>query len=121
MKIQIKLEEREIETSKLFDVTQYNGEGLYIVNDGITWSLVSVENGLVNTIPLKNKDILKQYREQATAECQKDLATSIEGKLNHIISLLSENNEPQNKSLSDIESITKLVAVAQKPELIKDK
>ena len=115
----IELKEIKVEQNKLVDPTQYNGDGLYLANDSTMWFLVTVEKSVVNVIPLKNKDIVKQYREQAIDECQKDFASSIESKINHIISLLSENNKPQSKSLS-VESITKLIAVAQKPELIKE-
>ena len=114
----LEFKEIKLKPSDMFDITKYPGEGLYIVDDGALWQLVSNLNGAVYAIPLPNKDIFEQYAERAIDQAQRDVLKFVEYKLSSIIELLGKPQQSQGGV--NMQEITQLVIAAQKPEVLKD-
>ncbi len=119
-------------------------DGIYIVDDGIAYMLIEVVNGLGGmTIPIPRDSIIKDHTPEETLiehKLEARLAKSLDGlrsevaqvldnssdmtqfnlitsKLNEVITAV-QNGGSSNVDLSDL---TKLIAVAQKPELLDKK
>jgi len=142
MKITIELEELDLKGKGIFDEAAYPNEGIYLVNDNIAYNIVSKVNGSVYTVPIANKDILKQYIDADTAVACININRDIDNKFDTILDAIKHQPSTMVQTLSNILSntetiinskhesndsnvnikdLTHLVAVAQKPELIKDK
>jgi len=132
-KITLKFEVLDIEPINVGNATYYPSKnGIYLVNDGIMHMLVSVVNGFVTTLVLPNKQILDEYASQAksdAAKCERDVLADLEGKFKVFEQVLGESLKgvaeaitgiANTKTGSDIDlaGLTKLIAVAQKPDLI---
>lgn len=102
----------------LYDVTKYDGDGLYLVDDGFMYYLVSVQNQATAYIAIPRENIVKH--KQMIGEGGIDLLQRQLAELNKAIKDLSEVKTIQSNSNDiNISDLTKLIAVAQKPELIK--
>ena len=117
--MRIELEIKELTLKDVYNIEEYKEDGLYLVNDGIAYLLVSVYDKSVYTIPLQNKGIVNQYEAKAKTECIEDIKGMLEHKVNYIIELLEgQKNEPlvvtSNTEL-DIDKITKLVQSVNAP------
>lgn len=134
--ITLKFREIKLAPGDLYDVSKYtNGDGLYIVNDGIAHLLVSVVNSVIVSIPLPNRQILDEYARQAksdAAQCERDILADLERKIKHFETMLSESLKGVAEAIAttaskkpettlDLAGLTKMIAVAQKPDLVKGK
>lgn len=116
----IELKEKEVSSSKVYSPESYDEDGLYLVYDKVSWCIVSSIDGLITSVPLQSKKVIEQYRKQAKDECRKDFEADIESLLNQIKDLIIESKSSNSTGADiDISELTRLVAVAQKPELIK--
>lgn len=110
----IELELKELSLKDTHDREAYEEAGLHLVNDGIAWLLVNVDDTGIHTICMPNKDVIKQYEFNAKSRCMEDIKGTIYCKLDYIIDLLERQDEvplavqPINTEL-DIDKITKLV------------
>jgi len=118
------------------DVSKYpTGDGLYIVNDGFGHHLISILDKCIRRIPLPNKEILEQYKKSAqddVKQTQRDILIALENKIEHIGEVLDVSlteitevittmSGKKQESVIDLGGLTKLVAVAQNPDLLKGK
>lgn len=126
----IEIEEIKIANIDLFLPSEYEENSLNLVNDGIAFHLVTCINGIVNLIPLPNKDILKSYANTAGARCKEDterllanklegLHKMIEGNMTKFIDSKREDIVIPTTQNFNIKDLTELIAVAQKPDLLK--
>ena len=130
--------EMKLMPTEIADVNKYDGEGLYLVDDGVAYMLVTVYNGYCTTMLVERKYIVKH--KQAIGESGIELLQKQLSELNYMIKKLTETTDSiaddnsdmswQNQVLNllqnhgkssdvDLAGLTKLIAVAQKPELIK--
>ena len=120
IKMKIELELKELVLKDAYNKDNYKEAGLHLVNDGIAWLLVNVEDNMVHTMPIPNKDIIKQYEFNAETRCMEDIKGILENKLNYIIDLLERQDDiplavqPINTEV-DIDKITKLVQSINAP------
>lgn len=118
--MKIELELKELSLKDTHNREAYEEAGLHLVNDGIAWLLVNVDDTGIHTLHLQNKDVIKQYEFNAKSRCMKDIKNTVYGKLDYIIDLLERQDEvplavqPINTEL-DIDKITKLVQSINAP------
>lgn len=116
----IELEVKELSIKDVPNREAYEEAGLHLVNDGIAWLLVNVDDTGVHSMFIPNKDIIKQYEFNAKSRCMEDIKGTIYGKLDYIIDLLERQDDvplavqPINTEL-DIDKITKLVQSINAP------
>lgn len=127
--------ELKLKTGETYDITKYPSDGLFLVDDGTVYLLAIVENGAVMTIPVPREYIVKhkqQIGESGIDLLQKQLAELNKGIIDLRSELddgLTEAFDEMTRTLSqnsggsdyDLSDLTKLIAVAQKPELIDKK
>lgn len=116
----IELEIKEISVDKVHDKGSYQKEGLYLVNDGIAWLLISASKDNIYSMPLQNKDIVMQFENKAKTRCMEDIKGVLEGKLNYIIELVKRQEDKpiaihHTSAELDIDKITKLVQSVNAP------
>jgi hypothetical protein len=130
--ITIKISTLDINASEMYDINTYPKEdGLYIVNDSIAYYLVGKYNGLINTISLPSKQVVDNlieanvegYRKEVeNIKCEyKQALNETTSKLDELKQLILNMELPAPAGTMDINALTKLVAVAQSPELVKSK
>jgi hypothetical protein len=119
--ITLHLEEIKVKPDEIYNPDSYEGDGIYIAITGTSNSIVTVIDGLVGSIPLPNEIIMDKYMQDKVEEVKEDLLGTINSKLDNLLKYVGtkEVNASTNTSL-DLDDITRLVAVAQKPELIKE-
>jgi hypothetical protein len=114
MKAIIVKDELKIDVSSVFDATAYPSDGIFLVDDGMSYQLAIVSAGAVTTLFIPREAIVKEY--------EKTDETVIEKELKEIKNLLKVKKQEKPQHISgdiDFAGITKLVAVAQNPDLIK--
>ena len=116
----IELEIKELKIDKVHNTESYPKEGLYLVNDGIAWLLVSATNDNIYTMPLHNKDIVKQLEFNAKNRCMEDIKGTIYSKLDYLIGLLErQDSKPiaihNSSEPIDIDKITELIKSVTAP------
>ena len=118
--MKIELELKELSLKDIYNREAYEEDGLHLVNDGIAWVLVNVDDSGIYTIYLRNKDIIKQYEFNAKSRSMEDIKGTLYSKLDYIIDLLNRQDDvplavqPINTEL-DIDKITKLVQSINAP------
>lgn len=116
----IELELKELSLKDTHNREAYEEAGLHLVNDGIAWLLVNVDDTGVHSMVIPNKDVIKQYEFKATSRYMEDIKGTVYGKLDYIIDLLEKQDEIPlavqhiNTEL-DIDKITKLVQSINAP------
>lgn len=93
---------------KALDRESYEKEGIYIVNDGLGFLLVSVQESFVSSIAIPNKDILEAYKSEKYAKAQRDLFGIIDSRLDFIVHKLKENKSSES-NLSEVVEIIKAI------------
>ena len=137
----VKLEMLSLKPDEMYSVNKYPGDGLYIVDDGIMYLLAGVFNGGVASIPLPSKQVIDEYARIVKDTClhnQNDIAkqdietrrklineieeldTTMERVLDEL-SRLTGQLSAAGQSNIDLAGLTKMIAVAQKPDLVKGK
>ena len=116
----IELEIKELKIDKVHNKESYPKEGLYLVNDGIVWLLVSATNDNIYTMPLHNKDIVKQLEFNSKNRCMEDIKGTIYSKLDYLIGLLErQDSKPiaihNSSEPIDIDKITELIKSVTAP------
>lgn len=134
--ITLKFKLIKLEPMHVNNATHYpQGDGIYIVDDGVTHTIAVVSNGGVMTAMLPNKQIIDEYARHAkdkAVKCERDILTDLEHKIKVFENTLGESlkgvaeaitaNAPKKQSSDiDLAGLTKLIAVAQKPDLVKGK
>lgn len=118
--MKIELELKELSLKDVHNREAYEEAGLHLVNDGIAWLLVNVDDSVIHTLHLQNKDIIKQYENLGKNKATIDIHGSIENRLEYIIDLL-ERQEVKPLAVQsinteiDIDKITKLVQSINAP------
>lgn len=118
--MKIELELKELSLKDIHNREAYEEAGLHLVNDGIAWLLVNVDDSGIHTLYLRNKDIIKQYEFNAKSRSMEDIKGTLYSKLDYIIDLLNRQDDvplavqPINTEL-DIDKITKLVQSINAP------
>lgn len=118
--MQIALELKELSLKDVHNREAYKEAGLHLVNDGVAWLLVNVDDSGIYTIHLQNKDIIKQYENLGRSKAARDIHGIIENRLNYIIDLL-ERQEVKPLAVQsinteiDMDKITKLVQSINAP------
>lgn len=128
----IELKEYELpKGKKMFDVDAYNGDGLFLVNDGITMNIVSVPKlgDAPMIIPVPFNMLNRYIRHKSYKETEADIAAKIIGRLDDMsnnINKLIEYKEMQSvpqiyhEEKIDGETLLKAIALSQNPELAKE-
>jgi len=132
----LKLEVMQIEPISILDISKYpSGDGMYLVNDGIAHLIVVVFAGIASSVRIPNTQILDEYTRKAkgdAARCERDVLSDLERKIKVFETVLGESlvgiadaiskisNKKQDSNI-DLAGLTKLIAVAQKPDLVKGK
>lgn len=118
--MKIELELKELSLKDTHNREAYEEAGLYLVNDGIAWLLVNVDDSGIHTLHLQNKDVIKQYEFNAKSRSMEDIKGTVYGKLDYIIDVLERQDavplavQHINTEL-DIDKITKLVQSINAP------
>lgn len=116
----IELELKELSTKNVHDRESYKEYGLHLVNDGVAWLLVNVDDSGIHSMCIPNKDVIKQYEFNAKYRAMEDVKGILYNKLDYIIDLLERPEvkplavQPINTEL-DIDKITKLVQSINAP------
>lgn len=118
MKIEFEL--KELNLKDVHNREAYKEDGIHLVNDGVAWLLVNVNDAGIYTMPIPNKDIIKQYESNAKNRCMEDIKGTLYSKLDYIIDLLERQEvkplEVQSVNTElDIDKITKLVQSINAP------
>lgn len=116
----IELEVNELSTKNVHARESYKEDGLYLVNDEIAWLLVSVIGTSVYTMPIPNKDIIKQYENLGRSKTDIDIYGITENRLNYIVDMLEKQKDikplyVEQTSSSNLEEVTKLVQAVNAP------
>lgn len=116
----IELEVNELSTKNVHARESYKEDGLYLVNDEIAWLLVSVIGTSVYTMPIPNKDIIKQYESLGRYKSAKDIHGNTENRLNYIVDMLEKQMDikplyVEQPSSSNLEEVTRLVQAVNAP------
>lgn len=116
----IELEIKELTLKDVHNREAYEEAGLHLVNDGVVWLLVNVNDAGIQTIPIPNKDIIKQYEFNSKTRAMEDIKGTISSKLDYILDLLErqEVNPLAVQSINtelDIDKVTKLVQSINAP------
>lgn len=128
MKVLMNLQ--EVAVSDIYLPENYKEGTINLVNDGVSVYLTVLINGCVSTLAIPNKDIFKSYAADAKREenergqkVQQDYYGEINHKLEYLLKSAKEQVEPievpQSQSFN-INDIINMIAVLQKPELLKD-
>lgn len=118
--MQIALELKELSLKDAHNRDAYEEAGLHLVNDGVAWLLVNVDDSGIHTLHLQNKDIIKQYENLGRSKAARDIHSITENRLNYIIELL-ERQEVKPLAVQsinteiDMDKITKLVQSINAP------
>lgn len=118
--MQIALELKELSLKDAHNRDAYEEAGLHLVNDGVAWLLVNVDDSGIHTLHLQNKDIIKQYENLGRSKAYRDIHSITENRLNYIIELL-ERQEVKPLAVQsinteiDMDKITKLVQSINAP------
>ena len=113
--MKIELELKELSLKDIHNREAYEEAGLHLVNDGIAWLLVNVDDSGIYTIHLQNKDIIKQYENLGRSKAAIDIHGSTENRLNYIIDMLEKQKDIEPLAVQsintkiDMDKITKLV------------
>jgi len=118
--IKLEFNELEIKPDDLFKPEMYEPNSLNLVNDGIAFHLVSVLGNMVQAIPLQNVDIFKQKIDDSTKCARESYAQDVDRKLKYITEQLNKLEDKPSNDTFGLDAITKLVAVSQKPEMLKE-
>lgn len=84
------LEIIEIDVQQVHKRESYKEDGLYLVNDGIAWLIVSVVGTSVCTMAIANKNIIKQYENLGRSKAARDIHGIVENRLNYIVDMLEK-------------------------------
>ena len=119
-KMIIELEIKELTLNDVHNREAYEEAGLHLVNDGVVWLLVNVDDAGIHTIHIPNKDIIKQYEFKSKTSAMEDIKGTISSKLDYILDLLErqEVNPLAVQSINtelDIDKVTKLVQSINAP------
>ena len=133
--MKIELEVTKKTNADIFNAKSYPSDGLYLVDDGVVHHLVSVDNGMIVSMALPNKDIIKQYASERANKVKEDFDRSnqhmlqdihkkIAGTFAGIEQLLGKADkgmtatETQGQAI-DLKDLVNLVAVSQNADLVK--
>ena len=116
----IELEVNELSKKNVHARESYKEDGLYLVNDEIAWLLVSVIGTSIYTMPIPNKDIIKQYESLGRYKSAKDIHGNTENRLNYIVDMLEKQMDikplyVEQPSSSNLEEVTRLVQAVNAP------
>lgn len=140
MKITLELKETTIPPNEVHKTETWVGNniGLYLVNDGIAFILVYWNGNYSTILPIPNKEVINELvrvnrkdAEEYVDKTARDFNSEILNQLEFLtqgVKFLTEKEattpyveQPRNNGSNiDIKDITQLIAVAQKPELIKE-
>ena len=91
--------------------------GLYFLNDGVTYVIISITGNGVYTIPLPFETIKEFIIENYEKEQTENILGLLHGWKNSFEKLLKQNSTPVNSNIKDI---LKTIAISKEPSLIKD-
>ena len=114
------LEITEIDVQQVHKRESYKEDGLYLVNEGVAWLLVSVSGTNVYTIPIANKNIATQYENLGRSKAARDIHGIVENRLNYIVDMLEKQKDikplyVEQNSSSNLEEVTRLVQAVNAP------
>ena len=133
--MKITLDITEMSVTNVYNLNSYEKEGLYLVNDGITYMLVYYDGEVVATLGLPNKLVLDEYIREELKQAQvaeKDFHSILESKLervnkgiDYITEMLHKPAETKeviesNGNNFDLKELTNMLAISQKPDLLKE-
>lgn len=116
----IELEVKELSTKNVHNRESYKEYGLHLVNDGVAWLLVNVDDSSIHSMCIPNKDVIKQYENLGKHKAARDIHGIVENRLNYIVDIL-EKQEVKPLAVQsinteiDIDKITKLVQSINAP------
>lgn len=124
----LEFEEIKLLSTEVTDTTKYPSIGLFVVNDGVISSLVYNSGSYIATLPIPNNKIPEEYKgeEDYSANLKRFEAIlkdntqlqEIKAQLDQLTTLLQK---PQTSNFDmNLKDLTKLVAVVQDAQLIKD-
>ena len=116
----IELELKELTLKDVHNMESYKEAGIYLVDDGIAWLLVNVDDAGIHSMCIPNKDIIKQYENLGRSKAARDIHGIIENKLNYIVDMLEKQIDikplyVEQNSSSNLEEVTKLVQAVNAP------
>jgi len=137
----VKLEMLSLKPNEVYIATNYPKDGLYTVDDGFMYLLIGVFNGRVNSIPLPSRQVIDEYARIVKDACShnqnditkrniethkkltdkiEELDTTMKHVLDKLTGLTGQLSAAGQSNI-DLAGLTKMIAVAQKPDLVKGK